>query len=106
MNKIIKLTLFSILFILFSNFAYADTEQNIKISPNEIINSIQQEALPVWNSIFNWFEKNILPDIKTIINNLLTPERKQEIEKETEEIKNEIPGIIQYIIDLVNKIKG
>jgi hypothetical protein len=105
----IKIFLLSILFLLSSNFAFAYDEtdlQDINIDKETIINSVKEEAIPIVTYVFEWFKENIWPDIEEIINNLLTAERKEELSKETEEVKEELPGVIQSIVEIFKSIKG
>lgn len=66
-----------------------------------IIKSIwKEQILPIWMKMFNWFKANIWPKIYSWFQKVIGPEidkRKpligEEIEKETEEVKEELPVI-------------
>lgn len=104
----IRIILFSIVFLFSSSFTYAYDEvdiQNIDIDTGEIMEAIKGETLPMLIQILDWFKVNIWPDIEETIDKLLTPERREELERETEEVKQELPGVIQYFVNLFEKIK-
>lgn len=91
-----------------SNLEDIDTDQLMETTKQEVSNTLgeqfNEEALPVWNDMWNWFELNILPDLINCFNSLMTPEREAEFEKEKQEVKEDFPGFITSITNTIKTI--
>lgn len=68
----------------------------------------KEEVLPVWQKMYDWFEVNILPQIKSWFKKGIEPKVKEEIEKrkpvieeefqkEKEEVKEELPEVTKSL---------
>jgi NRPS condensation-like uncharacterized protein len=62
----------------------------------------KEEALPVWQKMWEWFRENILVKIESLFKSEYEkkkPEVKEEFKKKTEEIKKETPQFLGKILE-------
>lgn len=68
--------------------------ENIK---EEFIQNIKDiwnnQVIPFWQQILDWFEANIWPEIYSWFNDGVRPQIEEEFEKEKEQMKEELPEV-------------
>ena len=126
-----KLTIILILFaFLLPNFSLFAQEENVKIPgtveeakemvgnalkvgqqelPGTMKKTWQEEVLPVWDKMYDWFKVNILPKAKNEIKKR-EPALKQDLQTETgemkEDIKKEAPKVSSNLKNLWKEFKN
>lgn len=76
--------------------------------PGAIKKIWDEEVLPIWEKMYNWFKENIWLKIATFFKNLVQPKIKEEVEKrkpvveeefqkEKQEIKGELPDVTKSL---------
>jgi hypothetical protein len=76
--------------------------------PGVIRKAWEEDVLPIWRKMYNWFKENIWSRIVEFFKNLIQPKIKEEVEKrkpiieeefqkEKQEMKNELPEVTKSL---------
>lgn len=120
MKNLIFFICIIVFFIFFSNFSFSQIEppSTLEEGTNFLIriwnemrknffSILNENVLPVWKKLWNWFKENILVKIENLFKIEMEKRKsiiKEELEKEKEETKKDLPNLLKFFLNKLREI--
>ena len=119
-----KILIFSFALLLSYNFVFAEgmslpenmndlnnlqenllTEEMQEQGLVSILKELNENVIPFVKNVFAWGKENVWPILEELIDETMTPEREEELNRETEEFKEDLPNFIEKINSIIEQIR-